>query len=378
MIRRVLSLVTIVVGLGCHATGHAQTTLNPDISAIPRFLCETDDGQKLASGRREFSRPDISFQELEVAVSSYLNPFARADIVMTLPGPDVEAGKLGIEEAFATVVRGLPFDLNVRFGKYRIEFGKLNLQHPHAWPFITQPFSHARFLGEEGLNDLGISASVLLPTGDVYSKLSVDLLRGGAIAEAAGIEDTSGKKPAYAAAGRLMGFFVLGDYSDLEAGVSALTGIHDPYYDERFWYLNLDFKFKYRPSTYTSLSLQGEFLHNMRRADQDRDLNQFFDGNGNSTKRQINTSGTYFFVDCQFMKIFSIGGRFDWSESPYYDEDTGLALSGFFGYYPVEETLGVRLQYQNTRDRTQGGTLVVNSIALQVIFSLGPHKAHPF
>jgi hypothetical protein len=55
-----------------------------------------------------------------------------------------------------------------------------------------------------------------------------------------------------------------------------------------------------------------------------------------------------------------------------------LALSAFFGYYPVEETLGVRLQYQNTRNQMPGGALVVNSVALQVLFSLGPHKAHAF
>ena len=47
-----------------HASGLTQTTVNPDISVIPRFLVQTDDGQKLAQGKREFSQPDLSFQEL--------------------------------------------------------------------------------------------------------------------------------------------------------------------------------------------------------------------------------------------------------------------------------------------------------------------------
>jgi hypothetical protein len=44
----------------------------------------------------------------------------------------------------------------------------------------------------------------------------------------------------------------------------------------------------------------------------------------------------------------------------------------------VEETIGVRLEYQHkimgSGEEAQG----VNTIALQVLFSLGPHKAHPF
>jgi len=356
----------------------AQTTVSPDISVIPRFLLESNDGEKLAAGKREFSAPDFSFQELEVAISSYLNPFARADVIMTLPGPDVEAGKLGLEELYATVVRGLPLDLNLRLGKYRADFGKLNLVHPHAWPFISQPLSQERFFGEEGLNDLGISASVLLPTGDVYTKLTVDLLRGTAIGGVTGIEDTMGNKPLYSNSARLMGFFTLTDESDLEVGLSGYTGIHDPYNHYRFWYTNLDFKYKYRPSSYTSFVLQGEYLLNTRTASQDHNVRQFVDANGNPERRSVTTSGFYIYTDYQFFKTYSIGARYDWSQSPYSKDDKGQAVAVFLGYYPVEETLGLRLQYQFTRTEVPEAAQSVNSIALQMLFSLGPHKAHPF
>jgi len=365
----------------------AQTSLNPDISVIPRFIIRTDDGEKLAEGKRIFSQPDFQFEELEVAVQSYLNPFSRADVILTLPGPDVEAGKLGIEELYATVFRGLPLDLNVRFGKYRAEFGKLNLVHPHAWPFATAPLVQERFLGEEGLNDLGLSVSVLLPTGDVYTKLTVDLLRGNAVAGAAGMPDTSGRKPAYANSARLMGFFPLGDFSDLEIGVSGFTGIHDPYERDRFWYANADCKYKYRPDTYTSLVVQGELLVNARHAHQDASGTPFLDASGNPEKRSITTSGLYVYADYQFLKVFSIGARYDWAQSPSSADVRSRGAAVFFGYYPVEETLGLRVQAANVTDRSPGvspaGTPVedvrsVNSITLQAVFSLGPHKAHPF
>ena len=375
---RVSCGVSLMLLVLCWATGIAQTTVNPDISVIPRFLLETNDGEKLADGKREFSQPDFSFQELEVAISAYLNPYAGADVVMTVPGPDVESAKLGIEELYATVVRGLPLDLNFRFGKYRAEFGKLNITHPHMWPFATQPLSLNRFLGEEGLNDLGVSASVLLPTGDVYTKLTVDVLRGSAIGEGAGVEDTSGARPFYANSARLMGFFTLDEYSDLEAGVSSYTGIHDPYHRDRFWYMVLDFKYKYRPSSYTSLVLQGEYLFNTRNASQDREHNQFVNHAGEPEQRKINTSGLFIFADYQFFKTYSIGARYDWTQSPYSRDDKAQGFAVFLGYYPVEETLGLRLQYQHTRTEVPGTVQGVNAIALQALFSLGPHKAHPF
>jgi hypothetical protein len=275
-------------------------------------------------------------------------------------------------------VRGLPLDLNIRFGKYRAEFGKLNVVHPHAWPFVTQPLSLERFLGGDGLNDLGISASILLPTGDIYTKLTFDVLRGSAVQETTGIKDTTGGKPYYANSARLMAFFTLDDNSDLEVGVSGYTGIHDPYNRDRFWYTALDCKYKYRPSSYTSLVLQGEYLFNSRTASQDGAFNPFVDAAGRPERRKINTSGFYLFADYQFLKSYSSGLRYDWAQSPYSKDDQAQAVAVFLGYYPVEETLGLRLQYQHSITEVPGISRSVNALALQAIFSLGPHKAHPF
>jgi len=352
----------------------AQTSLNPDLSVIPRFRMDANDGQKLPAVR-QWSRPDFAFEELELALQAYLNPFAKADVILTLPGPDLEHAALGIEEVYATVVRGLPLDLNLRIGKYRAEFGKINMMHPHAWPFITQPLSQEKFFGEEGLNDLGVSASILLPTGEVYTKLTVDLLRGNSVGNAAGIPDSTGSAPYYANTAILTSFFTLSDYSDLETGLSIYTGIHDPYARERFWYYNADFKYKLRSSAYTSLVIQGEYLLNVRHAGQNRDLQPFLDAQGAPVDRSLTTSGLYIFADYQFFKIFSVGARYDWSETPYSSDDKATAVAIFAGYYPVEETLGVRMQYQHTMPQ---GVPPVNQVGLQVLFSLGPHKAHPF
>jgi hypothetical protein len=176
----------------------------------------------------------------------------------------------------------------------------------------------------------------------------------------------------------LMAFVPAGDDADLELGLSGYTGIHDPYHRDRFWYGNLDFKYKYRPSTYTSLTIQGEYLLNHRTASQDRDLTPFLDAAGNPERRSITSSGLYLYLDYQFLAIFSVGGRYDWSQAPYSSQDRAQAEAVFFTYFPVEETLGIRVHYQHTRTESPAGTQAVNFIGLQLLFSLGVHKAHPF
>jgi hypothetical protein len=228
------------------------------------------------------------------------------------------------------------------------------------------------------LNDLGVSLSALLPTGDLYTKLTVDLLRGYSVTEAAGREDTADGSLPYAVSGRLTSFFTLGSSSDLELGLSALTGIHDPYERERFWYGNLDVKYKYRPSSYTSLTVQGEGLLNTRASVSDGAGNPFLDADGNPESRRIITGGAYLFVDYQFEKIFDVGTRLDWAESPYGPDDRARGVALFFGYYPVEETVGLRLEYQHLLTESAGVSRTVNTIGLQVMFSLGPHRAHAF
>jgi len=341
----------------------AQTTINPDISVIPRFRLDTNDGERLPE-KREFSRPVFNLEEFEIALQAYLNPYARADIFLIKAGFGDEP--IEIEEVYATFLRGLPLDLNVRIGKYLVEFGKLNMLHPHAWPFITQPLHLQKFLGE--FNEPGISVSYLLPTGDVYTRLTVDVLKGTSIPLAAGIGDTTSSQSYYSTSGRLMAFFPVGGNSDLELGLSEYTGIHDPYHKYRFFYTNLDFKYKWRPSSYTSLTAQGEFLLNMRKVASVANP---------GTAESINTFGFYIYADYQFFKIFSIGARYDWTQTPYSKDDKAQAIAIFLGFYPVEETTAFRLQFQNTRDPMMN-SLSINSIGLQFMFSMGPHKAHPF
>ena len=369
-------LTVLCVTLGAQ-TCAAQGVTNPDLSVIPRFRLNSSD-----DGAGKLQSPEISVEEFEIAIQAYLNPYARGDIFLTKAGVGPEP--IEVEEAYATFVRGLPLDLNVRLGKFKSEFGKLNATHPHAWPFITTPASVARFMGDEGANDLGMGVSTLLPTGDaVYTRLNLEVLRasfvrtldpnGTAMSGGIGLGDTLGRAPSYAYAGRLMTFLTLSDESDMELGISGLTGIHDPYRSLQFTYLNLDIKYKWKPDAYTALTIQGEALLNIR------DVALPPGGIGSAKIVSRTTSGMYVYGDYQFQKMYSIGARMDWAQSPYSVSDRAAGYAVFAGFYPVEETTAFRLEYEQLRlTPAAGGAKTVRNIALQFLFSMGPHKAHPF
>ena len=70
----------------------------------------------------------------------------------------------------------------------------------------------------------------------------------------------------------------------------------------------------------------------------------------------IQTGGMYVYADYQFYKLYSIGMRYDWSESPYSSTDKAKGVAVFLGFYPVEETLGLRFQYSHTTTETVAST----------------------
>jgi len=151
-----------------------------------------------------------------------------------------------------------------------------------------------------------------------------------------------------------------------------------------YFYSGIDFKYKYRPDSYTALTIQGEALWNRRDVPRKDDLDL-------DRQEEIYTFGAFIYVDYQFNKIFSVGAKYDFTygiigdETNYYtlandDQNKTSGIEGWLGYYPFEETLALRLGVQHLMfsyaDATErDGETTIN---LQLIFSLGPHKAHPF
>ena len=376
----------------------SQTTVNPDISAIGTFNMFTNN----IKGSPEYGKLNFDIPNMELFVDGYLNPYARATFNIAY-----EDGEFSAEEIYAQIVRGLPLDIQVKAGKYLLGFGKINTVHPHAWLFIYRPLYQQIYFSPAGFNDIGINLSFILPTGDLYTTLDLGVFKGNAIANslleegsAISPSELRGNSPIFV--GRIGSFFSLSDFHNLEVGLSnsfgvyansnlnavgdtALPQIIDPLY---YSYTGIDFKYKYRPDSYTALVIQGEGLWNYR--DVVRQMNMTSSSTV-SNEETISTFGYFIYIDYRFDKIFSVGAKYDFTygipgDEPSFstlgndDQNKTTGIEGWIGYYPIEETLALRLGLQhlmyNFADATDQDS--ETTINLQLIFSLGPHKAHPF
>lgn len=379
---------------------YAQSNVNPNVSIIGTFNTQTFLGKDIENkGKLIFNTP-----EFELFIDDYLNPYAKAAVDLSY-----EEGEFNVEELYASIVRGLPLDIQIKAGKYLVGFGKLNQVHAHTWAFTNRPLFHQIYFGEEGFNDIGFNFSFILPTESFYSTLDLGLFKGDAISRSEVpdpensdmVNNWRGTNPIFV--GRLGTFFTLSDYTNIEVGFNASYGVHAKSQNSvtpgfqlgrvdntlKYFYGALDFKYKYRPDQYTTLTIQGGSLWNHR------DAMNVFVSSGTPpytlVQHSIDTFGGYIYLDYAFQKQFSVGLKYDYTDGIIGDTPTFYSLSNddqnhtqgveaWFGFYPVEHTLAFRLNVQHLTFSFAGTQIKEpeTTITLQMIFSLGPHKAHPF
>lgn len=380
------AICVLVPVLVCIAgTAWSQTSVNPDISLIGDIRTFSHNDSLRAD---ESEKVSIADPELELFVSGYLNPYASASATIAWhPGADAE-----IEEVYATFHRGLPLNMNLRAGKYRMEFGRLNPVHPHAYSFVKTPLVHTAFFGDEGLSDMAIRAAFLLPARSVYTEIMGAILKGDALRGHAHDHEESGEEDEHAddervhpgAFGRLTASFAVGQNAELALGASALNSVYEVagHADEgttdhesepeqlRAWLIGGDIKYKWTPSRYTSLQAEIEGL--MRRE-------ELHDGGS------VTSYGGYAYFDYRFRQRYNVGAMIDWlrQKDAHEHEDEPLEihesdtwrLGLFAGFAPVEETSLLRLAGHWTKPDDRKGFW---ELTLQLVFSLGPHTPHNF
>jgi hypothetical protein len=334
----------------------AQTTVNPDISFIGDF--RLIDYNK-APNDIGANKPQFDFRELEIAAGSYLNPYARADVTLGVSSEGID-----IEEAYATLLRGLPWNLQVRAGQYLVDFGKLNTQHAHQWSWIERPLMFKRFFGEEGFKGVGLNLTTLVPIGTSALNFSASLIQGGFLLPSSQ-EDIA---PALAGNGRISLFAPLAEHSEIEFGISGLYAQHDPV--NKFWTKmgDFDFKYKWKPDIYRSLIVVAEALINSRKIS--------LDSLNSTLTRDVASYGAFATFDYQFHRRYDAGAFVDYSQSPVDKNDHLTGYGVFCGFALAEETyrVGVLLR----QDEGTGLNSDYQTVEIQLLWSLGPHKPHQF
>jgi len=336
------SQLTEVQTIENQASPGAAKALNPDLSVIGTFLSHAGDDLE--------GRAPAELDEVEVAFEAFIDPYAKGKFFIAVTPDEVD-----VEEGYAEFVT-LPWGLTAKAGKTKANFGKANTWHTHRRPWIDQPLMITRFLGEEGLADVGLSVSksidnpfgaFLEATGEIYS---------------GDVDDTFGRGSAndllYNT--HLKFFRDLGENSNLEVGTSWARGtLPEGAGHNRL--AGVDATYRWRPlsrAIYNSFIVRVEALAN-ERTDVDGTL-----------------FGYYAAADYQVARRWFVGARIDRADR--FDEDARLkdrGLSATLTFWPSEFSQ-LRGQYRRTKLGENGPSF--DEFLIQLQFAIGAHGAHTF
>jgi hypothetical protein len=327
---------------------------NPDISAIGQvYGTYTNDTLSKAHGKLA-----LTLGETELNLDAALNPYFKGAFVLSVDGK----GGIDVEEAYAVMIRGLPLNFALKAGKSRLNFGKLNQTHPHAYPFLRTPRvlspGVAKLLpGEESFNDIEVEASTLIPVvGSWAITASADALEGSSFHP---------EEPAIAHAwlAHVANSFLAGP-ATCDLGASITQGTNNVAVNTKTTVLGLDVKTKIISSPLYTLTVGSEYLYK---------LSEIADSSG--AKSRDNRYGFYVYANSQFFTRYNAGALFEQYQAPDDCMAISRAIKPFVGFSVLEESTLIRASYEYF---ISGNSQKNSTVELQLLFSMGPHKAHQF
>lgn len=336
------------------ATGISRA-FNPAISVNGLFLGSYNS--------RENNNPNadvktgLDIQEVEVQFSANIDSYLKGNVVISMPN----ANSISLEEATADTL--VTNNLAFRAGKFHAAFGKQNLLHTHAFPFIDAPLVNNAVFGNEGLNEAGGSLDYLLPL-PWFSEFTFQMLGGK---NTALLNSQFNNDLAYLSHAKNL--WDLNEDTTMELGGSYLYGKNSAaVINNESHAVGGDLTFKWNPasrSKYKTIIWQTEFLAAFKGVGIDPSGVKHYDDKG----------GFYSQLQYQFARQWWVEGRYDYFG--LYQLDRSLdrkRYSGLLAFVPSEFS-ALRLQY-NYIDQSRGRD--EHQILLQLNFTMGSHPAHQY
>jgi len=311
------------------ASQSAPSTLNP---AIGMAIDATAEHRAKTGG-------DFNFRAAEIGISASIDPYARAYAFFTGSKEEFE-----VEEA-AMVTTSLPWNLQVRGGRFFADFGRLAKFHPHEYAFVNTPLSLERIVGGESKAD-GVELSYLFPTPFFLRATAGGYNKMGAENER--LDDSKARAwSRFTYLARLQTYFDLADNHSIEVGTSmaftpSIRIPEDPHGGSRTL-TGLDVTYRYQPlgsTLYQGFTLGGELFGNSERVERESGFRRMF------------APGGYVYGEAKINR--------EWAAGFLYDNAPSLASPGkkTIGYSPfltwnLSEFNRLRLQYSYLDDKVR-------------------------
>jgi hypothetical protein len=322
--------------------------LNPDISVVGNVIT--------TSGRNPQNPfPAVSLRETEFGFQSIIDPYARADVFVSISEEGAE-----VEEGYITFP-ALPGGFSLRAGKMRAAFGKINPLHNHVLPWLDRPLLTFNLSGgdpaegDAGISDVGLSVSRILPApGNLFLEATAELYSGNSA-----LLFQSSRRSQVSTIGRLKAYYDLNESTNLESGSSYARGHNDLGGVTQLF--GMDTTFRWRPlrrAIYHSFAARAELEWSRLRA----------------PAAISRAHGWYAAADYQFSRRWVAGARFDWSERGRDPRFHDSGKSAVLTYSPSEFS---RIRGQLRRTNYAEG-FAANELLFQLQYVIGAHGAHPF
>jgi hypothetical protein len=351
---------------------------------------ESDVGSLQGGGHDPLQR-GFSLPNTELFLDGAVDPYFKAAAAIVLKMEPEEEVELELEEAYL-LTTSLPWNLQLKAGRFFVEFGRQNQQHPHQWAFVDQPVVLTRLLGPDGLQQNGARLSWLVPT-PFYSELFLGVFNGQGETAASFRNDDSaeihGGEPLERElrgpqdllfVPRVATSFDLTDTQTLLLGASAALGPNNSGAGAESQLYGADLYWKWRPvdaeAGFPFVSFQSEALYRRYEA-----------AGRISVDDPLVTLPAETLGDWGFYSQLLWGFRRGWVaglRGEFVSADTGAfeselrmdrtRLSPNLTWYPTEFSK-LRLQYNYDHRQGEGDD---HSVWLQMEFLLGAHAAHKF
>ncbi len=331
--------------------------IKPNISVTADFLANLGDDTNMGheTDRFDLRGVDLTFRgDIDDKATAVFN-FAYHD------------ENVSLEEGYLDVWDILPYKTDLRLGRFRVNFGLLNILHPHALQQVDYPAIYRTYLGHEGYIDegVGLAGEFSSPWESPFS-WSLQVVSGKRHEHGDdddhGDEDEGDYKrlkdfddtPFIA---RLTHRFHLSDRLSIDWGLSGMTGrFEDDDDTSRYWLEGVDLTFNWSPF---------ENEHKRIRWQSETMFSQIDGGEDDE-----NAWGFYSFIDYRFAEKWSTGTRYDYVQLPFDKSDHLREYSGYLTYlYTPNNQLRLQLK-QSQPDYGRNATEVM----LQWIFTLGRHE----
>ena len=359
---------------------------NPSIGLVGETVFSYRSRNNSETGSDRPGGFDVWQRSVELNVAAAVDPFAKGYVVANASA-DAATGEstFGIEEA-ALQTTSLPWNLELKAGRFFGEFGKLAYIHDHELPMVNRPLALDQYIGGESRSD-GLQVNWLMPVPH-YVSLTLG------VGDSFGGDAPPNNPGGFRGADELNFWTRLSTYFDLtpdwqvetgvsgllnsrtenRGGIDALTGSGGVPTTERERRLGgVDFQLRYVPlrnNQFNSFTWGTELLYSDNRYLVDPDATP---GNGDEFGHSVGSLGLYSYLTYKFSRQWSAGFLFDYVQDAANEHDVTYAYSPYVTW-ALSHWNQLRFQYTHTDHIPLSGLKDDDAVYLQWAWIIGAHS----